>query len=895
VAPIQEYVGNPVAGRELLDGTLMVVLSHDLVSVARFDQSGELLGVVPVAASAAQYVVIDECGQVAVAGKTPSPSDVWLAKFDGVSGRPLWTTPFVWQGPDGAEDSPVSLLPDPSGSLLLTVVTGSNRVTFKIQGETGESIWSSAPIEGGTELSTAAAVDSSGDLYVAAPEPAPHEGTILWMLEGSTGVRLWGPRTHELAAGRDVPAHAWIGSPLGLVVAGSGSTAAFVARFDREGTLLLDPSLHESPAGAPASVGALSVSGNSIWIGGREASSTTEPRLFATCFDAGTGANCGMTRIPLGTGLVALTPAPDDEVLMTASVGITSGDLQGATATARLGRFSQEWGVEYDPGSQGTVVNFLDSRGDLVIVARSLGDPILMKRSAVNGGLSAVTPFPAALANAGIRQALRLPSGDTVLSYRNVGSSEGFVTIERLDRASGETVWKRPTPTLAPVWFMASDSAGNLIFIFRHFGQDLIQKLDGQTGAIVFGPVATPPTVYRLGVDPRGDIVLARREFPSLTTVEKRSGGSGQVMWGPSFTGHSVVSEIGFEESGDIYLAGSLGEGESSDWVVSKVHRSSGIGIWIRTFDAHAMLDVAAAIAITSGGQVVVAGFSEESSDHFRVIAGAYDAVTGASLWGPGEIGPQATSPHPDDVELAAGSLGEIFLAARFELEGELSVASLAPADGAVLWGPKGVARSATMPARRLAIDADGNPVVAVTTTTTQPDQRVYLAALSGKTGASLGDPVEFDAFFPESAFFLTAGGGATTLVSSRYFLGADAGTIRVRELRSELGVTVPAEGLIATCGRRFVHNLEARNASGTVLWSIEAGVLPHGLDLLPDGTLAGTPKETGEFAVRIGIEDSSGAKVERDLDLVVRSLCLRSRNVPSACPARVPAEVPAR
>jgi Glycosyl hydrolases family 16 len=65
---------------------------------------------------------------------------------------------------------------------------------------------------------------------------------------------------------------------------------------------------------------------------------------------------------------------------------------------------------------------------------------------------------------------------------------------------------------------------------------------------------------------------------------------------------------------------------------------------------------------------------------------------------------------------------------------------------------------------------------------------------------------------------------------------------------------------------------LASLNANPPVDWTIVGGSLPPGMQLLPDGTLAGTPQRAGAFPVRVRLRDAH-TEVESDLMLTCKGL----------------------
>src|SRR6185369_807243 len=72
-----------------------------------------------------------------------------------------------------------------------------------------------------------------------------------------------------------------------------------------------------------------------------------------------------------------------------------------------------------------------------------------------------------------------------------------------------------------------------------------------------------------------------------------------------------------------------------------------------------------------------------------------------------------------------------------------------------------------------------------------------------------------------------------------------------------------------ATLGRRYTQRYTPLGASSGVSFSLASGVLPNGMTLAADGTLAGTPTEQGRFPVRLRVSDALNTGTH-DLQLTV-------------------------
>jgi VCBS repeat-containing protein len=70
--------------------------------------------------------------------------------------------------------------------------------------------------------------------------------------------------------------------------------------------------------------------------------------------------------------------------------------------------------------------------------------------------------------------------------------------------------------------------------------------------------------------------------------------------------------------------------------------------------------------------------------------------------------------------------------------------------------------------------------------------------------------------------------------------------------------VTAPATNS-GTAGTAFSQSFTQSGASGTATFTLASGTLPAGITLATNGTLSGTPTQTGSFAITVKVTDSNG------------------------------------
>lgn len=74
----------------------------------------------------------------------------------------------------------------------------------------------------------------------------------------------------------------------------------------------------------------------------------------------------------------------------------------------------------------------------------------------------------------------------------------------------------------------------------------------------------------------------------------------------------------------------------------------------------------------------------------------------------------------------------------------------------------------------------------------------------------------------------------------------------------------------IATAGSAFSRQLLASGGASPYSWSLVAGSLPGGLNLLPNGLISGTPPDTGNSDFTVKVTDPQGVSVQKALSILV-------------------------
>ena len=92
--------------------------------------------------------------------------------------------------------------------------------------------------------------------------------------------------------------------------------------------------------------------------------------------------------------------------------------------------------------------------------------------------------------------------------------------------------------------------------------------------------------------------------------------------------------------------------------------------------------------------------------------------------------------------------------------------------------------------------------------------------------------------------------------------------TITVRDPLKVTGTGI--SGARSEVSVPYQASLTATGGSGTFTWSLGSGSLPRGVTLAQDGSLSGTPRESGRFAFQAKVTDSEGRSASVNGLLVV-------------------------
>jgi hypothetical protein len=918
--------GNSFAARELSDGTFLVVT--DGFEAVHYSADGTLLASVriPIGRSAAAsrprgprpttaipsgdggyppgygrtFASIDAFGRVTIAlladadFQSAFSGEVELARFDGLTGQPLWQSPVFFSAP--GIQYPTGLFADAAGNFIVTALSKHGGATFqhltlKYSGQTGDLLWGPIPLDGAVDVGTAA-LDPGGNLLLSVPVAVGSTdfefATVKYA--SANGSLTWGPIEFSGGARGAEPTASVVDDDENFYVGGYADDQFAILKYDPAGNLLWGPVSYPGSVGMfgskPTSL-ALDARGG-LFVAGVLVVGNKEFRLTTFKLSAATG---GVLWTPALIPSGVSAPAPS-------LVTFGNGDVAVRGFT----------GSSSDPDLQ--LVRYRGSDGATVWGPVDLGT------------IQTVLPFnyaPFLVASSGAVFGAAMLSGP---------GSSAFA----LDGATGAFQWG-PTPFTVPakvsIFFedLTVGADGNVVATGDNYPgpADSTLKYSGATGSVLWGPVSLSTgdsgfSTFQVLTDSASNVLQIGYSSQSAYIV-KYSGSDGSLLWGPTpLPGLGFgLTQMKLDASGNAYVIGYVcGDDQCSyDHAgVTKLSGATGAVLWGPSIFASdpQQSDFPRSLAIAASGDVLVAGDSSVPAVGLSWFAVVFAGNTGALRWGPvGEPGPSdalsAASAGDDFVvtgstgsgmttvkysgangsklwgpfyvsavfggsgtALAVDASGDVFAAGGVEnpeTSFDWVTIKYRGSDGTTLWGPKlfdGEAHDEdSVYALGVGVDATGNVVVGGSSQTTDRGSDIAVLKYAGSDGSTIWGPVyagtgdqEFLNGFGVHGNLVAAG----TTANNGFFIQAWNEILAIAQLPSD----IPP----AFCGEPYTLELTAANGVTPYSWSVLAGSLPSGLSLSATGVLAGTPTEQGTFAFTIRVTDSASHSFDRAYVLLV-------------------------
>ena len=725
------YIAGSIDGTVAVGGTTLTRIGAIDAFAAKLDSAGTVVWARnfggSLAIAYAQALVIDAGGSVYLGGyfqdrNLTSPAltkignyDAFVFKLDGSSGALTWAKNF---GGVGVFTQGQALTVDLTGIYLggyfqngslstpaLTKLGGQDGFVFKLGTASGNVIWAknfgggAATFAYGQALASDGAGNvyfggySSGGLTTPALAAIGSQDAFVVKLDATLGGVTWarffgggGATTNGQALAVDGTGNVYLGGYFQganlttPVLSRVGSVDAFAFRLDPATGA---PSWAKNFGGTGAFTygqGVRSDGGGNVYLAGFfQFASLTIPTLtrigitdaFAVKLDAITGATSWARNFG-GNGADARAFAVATDGGGNAYLGgYSSGGDLSKPALANLG--GQDALLVKIDGSSGTTISSAHYGG-----YAPGGTALVNGVAADNSGHEFI---------AGSFTGHTLTLGSTTLT--RLGEQDAF--IARLD-ASGSVQWAKsfggPGFTVVNAFSVAPDSSGNVYVAGEvqsgsltvpalpniGFGDALVIKLDGNTGAVIwsrnFGGSGASASLGLLAPDNAGNVYVSgyfqggNLTTPPLTWISltgtdtfavKLDAATGTIAWGKNFGGPGAFllgGALAVNNAGAPYLAGHftfanfttppLTRIGNTDAYVIKLDPATGAVSWARNFGGAAARAFAFALSTDAAGNAVVGGsfnFGNLTTPALTRI-GTSDAyamklnvATGATVW----------------------------------------------------------------------------------------------------------------------------------------------------------------------------------------------------------------------------------------------------------------------
>ena len=926
----------PIAMRVLADGSTLILSSQNSGTAAvRYARDGSVLSSTTLPVSYRFFAAIDPFGAVFVTRQIVRYGpiqDFWTMKYDGTTGKPLWASPRIFDGPDnsgplGSYEAPSAIAVAPDGDVVVAGWTGDGYgrgrwVILRYERVKGELRWGPVFQGDGSRSGTPYRIsfDAAGNVLVVGSDANGLGAEVGWTIvkyDGLSGGFRW--KTEG------------VGTPsVAMLCPGSCFTPHFAkVAADRGGNVILSVSSFASTSSTNGdyqewlTVKYDGSSGSKIWgpltVNGPVRDSYEAPQDVA--LDA------------------------DGDVLLTGTLATASGieraivKYEGATGRVAWGPvFLGAFGLV---GGSGFV---LDGFGNPILTGISTSYPTSGSRDWFGVKLSGRSGSPLwlrdiATAEGGAPVLTSLSGGGRVVV---AGNASGY-RMRTLAFASSDG-----RPAWGPSLFtgisrsssfpvaVASDSEGNTLVLAEDFDSSgnvrpggVTLKLDRRSGQPSWGPIpfseapTSRPTA--MAVDRDDDVFVTGYSYSSPETgndweTVKYDGATGSVLWGPAIMDRGGSwdgpSGLAVDADGNPIVVGRTEAANLITWALVKYDGDSGAVRWGPIVYEPPLFDTrrqseAMRVLVDRNGDIVVTAWTRITLDRAIWVTGKYDGDTGVSIWGPvTHEAPLSGGGYPMDAALDGN--GDVIITG-ISGSGWMTL-KYSGGTGAVLW--EQVRRTVNIGRpRQVVVDSSGDAFVVGERSNSGSGYVVI--KYGGSTGAALweavsnaeslndiknlvsldpaGNPIVLSVSSNgmDSDWTTTKYSGATgqvlwgplvydggvnerpvSLASAgpAFIVVADqSGTTLTVRFSESLGVrTADHEVGRGYCGETYVQSLTARNGTPPYSWGLIEGVLPRGLVLRPLGEIVGEPQQEGTFPITVRLTDSAGNTASRGFQLEV-------------------------
>lgn len=220
-------------------------------------------------------------------------------------------------------------------------------------------------------------------------------------------------------------------------------------------------------------------------------------------------------------------------------------------------------------------------------------------------------------------------AGD-VIAIGTINSYE----VVKMSKADGSVIWRFHAFS-DPIEDLAVDSNGD-VFVVAHANRSVV-KVSGTTGTEIWraavgvtNPNAFQPSIKAVAVDRDNNVVTAGT-VGGLLNISKLRGTNGTEMWRYEREGYAF--DVAIDANGNVAAAGLM----NRNFAAVRLDGANGSEIWQKEINGAGnfsdVFEMANAVAVDSGGNVIVAGITSNVIANFRDFTVAKYSPDGIRLW----------------------------------------------------------------------------------------------------------------------------------------------------------------------------------------------------------------------------------------------------------------------
>ena len=666
-------------------------------------------------------LAVDAAGNVYVTGSSQgqgSSYDYATLKYSP-SGQQLWVARH--NGTGNSDDLAADIALNAAGRVVVTGTSyqGASEsydyVTLSYEGTSGQVSWQArySGASGSDDLPSAVALDELGNTYVTGSSYAGGQSDYVTLKYAANGQLQWQTRYNGPVSGYDLARDLAVDAMGNVVVTGT-SEAAFsydyaTVRYSPIGQAQWVARYNGAGNGYDeATALALDATGNVVVTGYADAGAENWDYVtFKYAASSGQALWSARYNGPANKYDEARDVAVDSQgnVAVTGRSYSSNGQSEYATLKYAAANGQPQWSsrsVASAEGNQVAAALAVDAAGNVVVTGYATGSSSLTDYATLSYGTSGQLRWTARYNG---------PASDDQATDLAVDASGNVYVTGRYTlkySPSGQLLWSAPGGQELVV-----DATGDVVVT----GSGLTTKYASSNGQPRWQANFRLAGTSFVGVDAAGDVYVAG-SLPDFNSsqyvVLKYQGSTGQQIWetryrGTGFRNGAGVADMAVDAAGNVYVTGSVINGNSSD-VATLKFSPTGQQLWLATYDG--IRDVEArGLAVDAAGNVVVAGVNVLGISGFSTYVAKY-SPTGQQLWQASASGPTGSQYLPSDIGVDAA--GNVFVTGVASAgSSEYLTFKYAAAGGQQLWQARYSGLGGGLnSARSLAVDAAGNVVV---------------------------------------------------------------------------------------------------------------------------------------------------------------------------------------